>query len=114
MGYGESPTRWTVNTIDAQGNPEFDLQVGDILEFTGDGDGGSLSVTRRHRRGSPSIDWGYKCSYNAKYPAIKGVYNASAVEHVFSIFIELGTITTVARHTGSINPKGTWTAVEGD
>jgi hypothetical protein len=120
MGYGASPTRWTVNTIDTEGNPKFDLQVGDILEFTGSGDSMNFpSVTRRHRSGSPSIDWGDKCAYNAKHPAVAGVYNACPVTHSFLILIQLGTSSTWARHTGHILPQdpgtggaGTWTAVE--
>ncbi|HVG10248.1 MAG TPA: hypothetical protein VNM67_21270 [Thermoanaerobaculia bacterium] len=118
MGYGASPTKWTVKTITSKGNPRFDLKEGDVLEFTGNGDG--TSVTRRHRVGSPSIDWGSVCAYDPKNSAVKGVHNASAGADEFLIIITPATSGTKATHTGHIDPKGpgtggngTWTAEEG-
>src|SRR5687768_14803802 len=121
-GYGASPLRWKVKTIDAKRNPRFDLEVDDVLELTGNGDG--RGVARRHRRGSPSIDWGSAFVYDPKTPSVKGGHDASAGADDFLIVITPAPAGappgTKATHTGHIESKGsgegshgTWTAEEG-
>jgi hypothetical protein len=121
VGYGALPKRWTVTGTDPESNSRFDLEVGDVLELTGDGDGASTSVITRHRGGvSPSIAWGGECECDCDptSPAVKGNHNKSAGEDVFLIIFKPAG--TKATHKGYIKFKGsseggtgTWTAEEG-
>ena len=87
MSYGASPTRWTVKTVSTKGNPKFDLEVGDVLELTGNGNRDSTSVTKRHRDKSPSVEWGSVCAYDPKTLSVKGDHNASSGADEFLIII---------------------------
>ena len=121
MSYGTSPKSWTVKSVTPNGNGHFDLQVGDILVFTGDGTTSSPGVTKRYRE----IPWGSGSVYNAVGPKVVGRHDATSNgmgnewEFVINILPPpAGEIKKI--HKGNIDLKGgvvgsggTWEAQEG-
>jgi hypothetical protein len=122
MSYGSSPKSWTVQSVNSNGNPHFNLRVGDILVFTGDGTPGSPGVTKRYRE----IPWGSGSVYDdAAGPVVVGRHEATSnktgTDYKFEIAISSPTpVGSLKTHLGSIDLKdggvgsgGTWEAQEG-
>lgn len=113
MSYGTLATRWTVTHIDSEDSTKFDLQKDDVLELTGDGEGGN-GIMKRHRNGS-TTDWGRKCTYVATpAPKVTGEHIASEEEDKFEFLLPVMHAGRISRKEGGgTGGHGTWIAEEG-
>ena len=117
MSYGTLSLRWTVTMIDPELGANFDLKKDDILEFTGDGIGGTGTV-KRYRDGETTIVWGVNCSYVATpVPKVSGDHKASEnggkFEDEFELVLPVMHKGNITRKGGGTGGHGTWTAEEG-